>query len=398
MSLDFNPNISALLKIAQILLERAKANPNVIAHVNGFAPLHWLCRAGSLEFTEVFLRFNADPNIRDATKKHTPLHYAVEGIHVQVVQCLISSNADPNIQDDNGYTPLHIMCEKVIEPEFQSNVSALLKIAQILLERPKANPNVIAHVNGFAPLHWLCRAGSLEFTEVFLRFNADPNIRDATKKRTPLHYAVEGIHVQVVQCLISSNADPNIQDDNGYTPLHIMCEKVIEPEFQSNVSALLKIAQILLEAKANPNVIVHVNGFAPLHWLCRAGSLEFTEVFLRFNADPDVRDATKKRTPLHYAVEGIHVQVVQCLISSNADPNIQDDNGYTPLHAACLCLYNPEFQPRISTLLKIVKVLLEAGAIPSITSAQGTALDIATRRRNDELMKLLRRYHRTELH
>ena len=369
-------------------LLKGKADPDITDN-NGTAPLHICCIAGSLEITEVLLRSKANPNILDDVTKATPLYYAVDGIHIKVLQSLVSFNADPNIHDGNGYTPLHIMCDKVIKPEFQSNISALLKIAQILLEA-KANPNVIEHVNGFAPLHCLCCAGSLKLTKVFLEFNADPNIRDAMKN-TPLHYAVKGFHVQVLQCLISFNADPNIENNNGYTPLHIMCGKVIKPEFQSNVSALLKMAQILLEAKANPNLIAHVNGIAPLH--CIAGSLELTEVFLRFNADPNIRDANK-RTPLHYAVDGIHVQVLQCLISSNADPNIQDENGYTPLHAACLYLYNPEFQrePRVSTLLKIVEVLLEAGSNPSINSAQGTALDIATRIKNDELIKLLRRY------
>ena len=52
----------------------------------------------------------------------------------------------------------------------------------------------------------------------WLRGASDPH------SRTPLHYAAKHGHLLCVRLLLKHGADPNSKDDDGYTPLHYLCQ------------------------------------------------------------------------------------------------------------------------------------------------------------------------------
>ena len=100
------------------------------------------------------------------------------------------------------------------------------------------------------------------------------------------------------------------------------------------------------------------------------------------SADPGLVSTRDEggRTGLHLAVR--HPEATQFLLSHGADPNARENgDNVTPLHLAAA-----------HGLLESVRILLDAGADPSIPDGDGvTALEHARSRGYDEIAALLSR-------
>mmetsp|Transcript_38574 Transcript_38574/g.39262 ORF Transcript_38574/g.39262 Transcript_38574/m.39262 type:complete len:192 (-) Transcript_38574:130-705(-) len=83
-------------------------------------------------------------------------------------------------------------------------------------------------------------------------------------------------------------------------------------------------------------------------------------------------------TPLHISARYGHIEVVRVMLPVS-EINKQDQYGFTALHYATVNTHN-----------NIVKLLLEHGAMHSITSKAGsTALDLAQSMKTEDIIKLL---------
>lgn len=171
--------------------------------------------------------------------------------------------------------------------------------------------------------------------------------------------------------LIGAKANVNAQTPHGHTPLNCMVAPLghhfsDEKKLGTISNTHPELVQLLLNAKADPNIADNVNPdipecskWTPLHHVCVSGFtnlLTHTQLLQRanVNAQTDAGD-----TPLNLTIKDFHkgkipTQVVDLLIQSRADVNKPDNTGHTPFTNAALSHY-----PKVRQLLPR---LFEAGA------------------------------------
>ncbi len=87
---------------------------------------------------------------------------------------------------------------------------------------------------------------------------------------------------------------------------------------------------LLLKHSADINIQNH-NGSTPLHLTSDA---EIAEMLLEAGADPNLADSVAANTPLHLAVKGRHKDIVRLMFKKGADLNLANQQGKTPLNLA----------------------------------------------------------------
>ncbi|XP_042361719.1 ankyrin repeat and SOCS box protein 16 [Plectropomus leopardus] len=180
--------------------------------------------------------------------------------------------------------------------------------------------------------------------------NADPG------GKTALHDACVGGHAVCVQLLLSHGADPDLLTADGSAPLHLCTS-----------AQSLQCAELLLDGGAEVSVRMRESRVTPLHVAARRGLEEHVELFLSHGADVAATNQ-EGETPLNAACSGAerpseagrYLRVIQKLLGAGADPRTAGRKKHTPLHNACA-----NCSPRI------VDVLLQHGAKADVSNCAG---------------------------
>ncbi|CAB0034326.1 unnamed protein product, partial [Trichogramma brassicae] len=78
----------------------------------GRTHFHAACKFGLCDIVEKFIELGQDPNCLGYVRGDSPLHLALIENESKVAELLLRNDADPNLANENGLTPLHIICEK----------------------------------------------------------------------------------------------------------------------------------------------------------------------------------------------------------------------------------------------------------------------------------------------
>ncbi|KAL7302185.1 hypothetical protein TKK_0005408 [Trichogramma kaykai] len=293
------------LNIAELLLRRG-ADPS-LTNSEGLTALHTICNRGSNDdFAERFFNICEDMrlwvgiNVLDK-ECNSPLHHAVLSGCKTSARALLRRGADPNIMNSYKLTPLHLICY------YDKDGTDML---QLFFECCDQN-------------------------RVALHYDAQDY-----QSRTPLHYVVEGHHhrIAMTEMLLRGGADPNYADNEGLTPLHIVCKSDASRSSKKTVDLL----KVLFETCDEIGRPVFVN----------------------------VQDK-KGNTPLHFAINRVQPNLIAYLLWRGASPNVTNGEGVTALHYALDRRHDPErdlvgggdarYRILKSKRLKIIELLIKKG-------------------------------------
>ena len=128
-----------------------------------------------------------------------------------------------------------------------------------------------------------------------------------------------------------------------------------------------RCAKLLLEGGAEVNVRMRESRLTPLHMAARRGLEGHVELYLKHGADV-LATNQEGETPLNAACSGAerpsesgrYLRVVQALLDAGADPRTAGRKQHTPLHNACA-----------NCCPRIVDVLLQHGAKADVENGAG---------------------------
>ncbi|XP_061112465.1 ankyrin repeat and SOCS box protein 10 isoform X2 [Conger conger] len=206
------------------------------------------------------------------------------------------------------------------------------------------------------PLHIAAGRGFAECLRHLLQRGADVELSPAGT--TALHEACENGHTECVKLLLSYGANANAVSEDGLMPLHVCTS----PES-------LQCAKHLLQFGATVNGRSLEEDNTPLHVAARHGLVGHTDLYLRYGAALDRRN-DEGNTPLNAACAqpqaaedlGRYGDVCRMLLSAGADVHTGDQDNQLPLHMACKNV-NP----------RAVQLLLEHGASVNTMCYSGDA-------------------------
>ena len=300
----------------------------------------------------------------------TALHWAAHRDLVDVAGLLAGAGADVDAADDHGVTPLALAC-----------LNASAAMVDLLLAAG-ADPD-LARTGGVTPLMTAARVGHVGVVRRLLRAGADPAAAEFTRGQTALMWAVAEDHPQVAEVLLETGGGAATRSTNGFTPLLFAAQR-------GNVD----VARLLLAAGAdvdeaapdgiggdtNARALFRADTEAPaLLVAIDSGHAGMARFLIARGAEPDHDGAG--RTPLHAATQRAMPDVVRALLAAGADPNprlarplplvsrrISQDNGLTPATIGA----TPFLLAASFGDVEIMRILVEAGADPFLTTDDGT--------------------------
>ncbi|CAE7940413.1 ANKRD50, partial [Symbiodinium necroappetens] len=235
------------------LLVDAKARIEGSCSVDGRRALHWAAIGGQPDVVRLLLRSRANPN-STAADGTAPVHRAAYYGYSIVVRLLLKAAAIPSLMDNYAETPIH-----------KASCRGHSDIVQLLLTAEASRCLGVDLAGFFGSAAWdaTFRAGRLD---VVLLLHASRSsvvcfprslLVEVTRfllefgpcREFVLHSACRAGHGDIIEVLLHSGAgvDINAGDDDGMTALH-------HAAFYGHVG----IVDLLLEARANPNLVMSV--------------------------------------------------------------------------------------------------------------------------------------------
>lgn len=174
--------------------------------------------------------------------------------------------------------------------------------------------------------------------------------------------------IQRVKRLLALGANPDIPNSMGWTPLMDMCydDKNIE------------MFKLILSQKVNVN---YSHKSSPLFVAASSYSPKKTQLLLDAGANPNlIIDDTSilYYTTAHHDSEGEYTKTIEMLLKAGADPNVVNKYGYTPIRS---CIDKGYF--------KYANLLLQYGAIIPDEEIMEYHMEKAVEDKSEEAIKFL---------
>ncbi|KAK8127186.1 ankyrin [Apiospora sp. TS-2023a] len=268
----------------------------------------------------------------------SPIHLAVIYEEKEILPEMLGDVEDINAVDPGFSTPL-----------MEAAINGNEDIANMLLAH-EASVECVGPQQRTA-LHWAQIGNghnSVSVSQLFLAAPQGGSILDKqdVDGKTALHLACKKGNENMVKLLVTTHkARVNVADVYWKTALHATVEA------KDRLEERLRIAQILLKAKADPNTSDYGDR-TPLFIACSQGNYELVCLLLEYGADPDQR-GPEEQTPLIVATKRRHVNIVRVLMGKGAQPNKKDASRQSAL----------SYAERMKTTSQIYNIL--CGSAPS---------------------------------
>jgi len=324
--------------------------------------------ADAVEAHRLLDEVGADPDVAEADGTRV-LHYAVEQNDLELVRHLLESGADGDALNRYGVSPLYIAA-----------LNGNAQVISLLLD-DGADPN-LALPEGETALMTAARSGDVATIDVLLAAGADANLREVWKAQTALMWAAAENNAPAVRRLLEAGAERDATSAGSeFTAL----------KFAVRAGAIDAVTA-LLDSGANVNETM-LDGSSLLVLAATNAHYELAGVLLDRGADPNAdaqgwtalhQVAWSRRWNMGFNLPGPAqtgnldgVELVRRLVAAGADidarqhqePRDGNRNKLNRIGATAFLLAAK------SCDLPLMRVLLEQGADPAITTEDGaTAL------------------------
>lgn len=281
----------------------------------------------------------------------TVLHRAVFLQRENMVQRLLQEGADPGATTRNGVAPLYLAV-----------LSGSPSISKLLLDAG-ASPNERL-VSGETILMTAARVGLKQVAQYLIDYGARVGASEPNFGQTPLMIASRENHDEVVDLLIRHGADVNRRTRVGLEPVSI-------PPCKGTGCGSEGVGINRSGVPDRGERYAGKGGMSSLLYSARDGNTKVAKLLLEAGADPEMEESNGIE-PLLMALLNNQLGVAELLLEYGANVNVDDFWGRTPLFAAVdyrnLDL-NSELEDSPThnqvdreTLIPIIKRLLTAGA------------------------------------
>ena len=359
-----------------LLLKGADANKE---NYNGYTPLtaHFSSNLFNKEFLDRLVQNNAEINSPDFDGD-TPLHFAVMNNNAETVAYLLENGANTNVKNKDGITPLHIAVKEknyditgrllsagadrntkdidgisaldIVKAGNDVDLFKLFSITQEDIKRDKLlaelQQAVINNISkpavkaikenvdkGFynrpvkqdkgassidgkfvgenpTPLIAALYFGYNDIAKALINIGADVNKPNDYPFYSPLMVAAESGNKEMVNLLLNKGADVNYQSKmDGITAL--------------NVTSSAEIADIILKAKADPNMTANGTCLSALQMAVINNNYDLAEVLLKYGADANHVDCNEYKPVIANAIDTGNPAIVRLLLNYNAGVNTE---------------------------------------------------------------------------
>ncbi|WP_415407924.1 ankyrin repeat domain-containing protein [Sulfurovum sp. CS9] len=192
------------------------------------------------------------------------------------------------------------------------------------------------------------------------------------------------INVNIIKTLIQAGADLNWETPRGQTPLNMAVHREDLEVVKVLIAAGAKVNQ-KIKSKSAPD---YYQGATPIFMAVESKNLEVIKELIRAGANVNERN-NMGVTPLMVAMGSRNIGPLLVLIAEGADINVKTtvDSGDARAPAGTTALMGAAHEGN----LKVVEVLLIAGADIAATNSEGyTALMYAKKQNNEEIVEILK--------
>ncbi|RWS28945.1 protein phosphatase 1 regulatory subunit 12A-like isoform X7 [Leptotrombidium deliense] len=177
------------------------------------------------------------------------------------------------------------------------------------------------NIDGLTALHQACIDANQDMVQYLIDHGADVNCCD-NEGWTPLHATASCGHSSIVSLLLENNADPRIVNNDGELPLDIADNDTIEELISSKLKSL------------------NVDDYESLRKQEQFVMMQDVNEWLKTGVVDDKPHPRSGATILHVAASKGYISILGTLLNDKtlrAQLNIDalDNEGWTPLHAAC---------------------------------------------------------------
>ena len=355
-------------------LLRAGANANA-ANPGGETALMTAARTGKVDAVKLLLDRGAKVETKESVRGQTALMWAVLENHPDAVQLLLSRGADIDAQT-NVNIPDGLETS-IVKADGTRAQSANIGAAGPGVYRARAIPSPSG---AMTPLMFAAREGHAEVARILVDAKAKLDMQSANGT-TALSIAIINNHIELARYLLKQGANPNIADEYYKRPPLFAAVEMRNlnyppetPPPHPDAGSPLDLIRELLDRGANANARSNT---APVR-----GFMQLTGSWVNFDG----------QTPIIRAALAGDITVVRLLLDHGADPNLTTDQGSTAFMAAAGVnwVIGETYSRSDAEYLDTARLLLEKGADVNAVNQQGfRPIHGAANRGFDAMVKFL---------